>query len=62
MLRGEVMADVDLEAFSVVEAMLGVSKCRCCGTCTLLFDVSEGGGERPRREGPSSWSAMLASS
>lgn len=55
------MADVDLEAFSVVEAMLGASKCKC-GTCTLLFDVSEGGGERPRREGPSSWSAMLASS
>lgn len=58
MLKGEVKADVDREAFSVVDALLGASKLRCSGS--LVFEVSEG--ERPRREGASSWSAMLAAS
>lgn len=58
------MADVDWEAFSVEEALLGASKCSLGGK--LLVDVDRSEGDLPRREAPSSWSgaavAMLAAS
>lgn len=51
MLKGEVIADVVLEALSTDDwpVMLGLSKW-----------MSMGAGERPRRGVPSSWSAMTA--
>ncbi len=56
MLKGEVMADVVVEAFSMDDrpVMLGLSKWMCWP------DVSMGAGERPRRGEPSCWSAMVA--
>jgi hypothetical protein len=53
MLKGEVMADVVVEALPM-DDWLALSKWMC------RLDVSMGAGERPRRGLLSCWSAMMA--